>query len=151
MMKFILLYEKRINGKEDVRETLWDFIDNVCHYYVNYDENGDIDENDYWIRNGELSDTMGLRFPATIEFDLMDLGNEEAIRTLYLNMADRNMLSDEMMQKLVKVDPKMEKIRLNRESRDRKAGRMVRKDGPFVEPDADPGDPKRKSEKAKLG
>jgi hypothetical protein len=65
MMKFILLYEKSINGNEDVRETLWDFIDNVCHYYVNYDENGDIDENDYWIRNGELSDTMGLRFPVT--------------------------------------------------------------------------------------
>ncbi len=79
---------------------------------------------------------MGFRFPATVEFDLMDLGNEDAIRALYKELSDRNIISDETMQRIFKQDPKMEKTRINREEKARKNKRMARKTGPFVEPES---------------
>jgi hypothetical protein len=77
---------------------------------------------------------MGFKHPAKIEFDKMDLSNEDAEKSLLVQLADRNLISDEMLQKMFDLDPDMEKIRLNRESRDRETERMVPKAGPWHNP-----------------
>jgi hypothetical protein len=76
---------------------------------------------------------MGFRFPAKIEFDRMDLSNEEAEKALLIQLADRNVISDELLQRVFGFDPETEKNRLNRENRDRKNNRMVKKAGPFFD------------------
>lgn len=76
---------------------------------------------------------MGFRFPAKIEFDRMDLSNEDTEKALLVQLVDRNLISDEMLQKAFGLDPDMEKNRLNRESRERDSNRMVEKAGPFYD------------------
>jgi len=78
-----------------------------------------------------IQKAMGFRFPAKIEFDRMDLSNEEAEKALLIQLADRNIVSDELIQRVFGFDPDTEKNRLNRENRDRKSQRMVQKAGPF--------------------
>lgn len=77
---------------------------------------------------------MGFKYPAKIEFDRMDLSNEDAEKALLIQLADRNLISDELLQSRFGFDPDMERYRLNRESRDRKGNRMVRKAGPWHDP-----------------
>ena len=76
---------------------------------------------------------MGFRFPAKIEFDRMDLSNEDAEKALLVQLVDRNLISDEMLQKAFGLDPDLEKSRLNRETRERESDRMVQKAGPFYD------------------
>lgn len=76
---------------------------------------------------------MGFRFPAKIEFDTMDLSNEDAEKALLVQLVDRNLISDEMLQKAFGLDPDIEKSRLNRETRERKSNRMVEKAGPYYD------------------
>jgi hypothetical protein len=77
---------------------------------------------------------MGFAHPAKIEFDTMDLSNEEAEKALLIQLADRNLISDELLQLRFGMDPDMEKTRLNKESRERKTSRMVNKSGPWHDP-----------------
>ena len=89
----------------------------------------------FWEKEIELvQKAMGFRFPAKIEFDRMDLSNEEAEKALLIQLADRNLISDELLQSKFGFDPEMEKTRLNRETRDRKSDRMVKKSGPWHDP-----------------
>lgn len=76
---------------------------------------------------------MGFRMPAKIEFDRMDLSNEDAEKALLIQLADRNIVSDELVQRIFGFDPDMEKSRLNRENRDRNSERMIKKAGPFID------------------
>ncbi|NBT08905.1 MAG: hypothetical protein EBS93_08595 [Chitinophagia bacterium] len=76
---------------------------------------------------------MGFKLPAKIEFDRMDLSNEDAEKALLIQLADRNLISDEMIQKAFGLDADMEKNRLNRENRERDSERMVPKAGPFFD------------------
>lgn len=77
---------------------------------------------------------MGFRYGAKIEFDRMDLSNEDAEKALLIQLADRNLISDELLQKRFGFDPDMEKTRLNREDRERVSERMVQKAGPWHDP-----------------
>lgn len=77
---------------------------------------------------------MGFRLPAKIEFDRMDLSNEDAEKALLIQLADRNIVSDELIQRVFGFDPDIEKNRLNRETRDRNTERMVNKAGPWHDP-----------------
>ena len=77
---------------------------------------------------------MGFKHPAKIEFDRMDLSNEDAEKALLIQLVDRNLISDELLQSRFGVDPDMEKSRLNRETRERKSARMVNKAGPWFDP-----------------
>lgn len=77
---------------------------------------------------------MGFKYPAKIEFDRMDLSNEESEKALLVQLADRNLISDELLQTRFGFDPDMEKSRLNRESKDRSKNRMVKKSGPWFDP-----------------
>lgn len=88
----------------------------------------------FWEKEIELvQKAMGFKYPAKIEFDRMDLSNEEAEKALLIQLADRNVISDELLQMRFGIDPSMEKFRLNRENRDRNADRMVQKAGPYYD------------------
>jgi hypothetical protein len=88
----------------------------------------------FWKSEIELvQKAMGFRFPAKIEFDRMDLSNEEAEKALLIQLADRNIVSDELVQRIFGFDPETEKTRLNRETRERKVDRMIKKAGPFAD------------------
>lgn len=88
----------------------------------------------FWKKEIELvQKAMGFRFPAKVEFDRMDLSNEEAEKALLIQLADRNIISDELLQRVFGFDSEMEKVRLNRENRERKSNRMVKKAGPFFD------------------
>jgi|LakMenEpi03Aug12_release.lakeMendotaPanAssembly.Ray.scaffolds.fasta_scaffold02030_33 hypothetical protein len=77
---------------------------------------------------------MGFRYPAKIEFDRMDLSNEDAEKALLIQLADRSLISDELLQTKFGFDPDMEKSRLNRERKERDSERMVQKAGPWHDP-----------------
>ncbi|NBU33414.1 hypothetical protein EBZ38_09355 [bacterium] len=77
---------------------------------------------------------MGFKYPAKIEFDRMDLSNEDAEKALLVQLADRNIVSDELVQRIFGFDPDMEKVRLNKEHRDRENERMIPKSGPWHDP-----------------
>ena len=82
-----------------------------------------------------IQKSMGFRYPAKIEFDRMDLSNEDAEKALLIQLADRNLISDELLQSRFGMDPDMEKYRLNRENRDRGSERMIKKSGPWHDPE----------------
>jgi hypothetical protein len=89
----------------------------------------------FWDREIELiQKAMGFKYPAKIEFDRMDLSNEDTEKALLIQLADRNVISDELLQMRFGMDPSMEKTRINRESRDRESARMVEKAGPYYDP-----------------
>ena len=79
----------------------------------------------------EVQKAMNFRFPAKVEFDKMTLANEDAEKALLIQLADRNLISEETLQRRFGDDSDMERIRITRESRDRKAGRIPDKSGPF--------------------
>jgi len=90
---------------------------------------------DFWEQEIALvQKAMGFRYPARIEFDRMDLSNEDSEKSLLVQLADRNLVSDELIQTRFGLDPDMEKSRLNKESRDRDGNRMVKKAGPWFDP-----------------
>lgn len=70
---------------------------------------------------------MGFARPAKIEFDFLDLGDEQTEKQLLIQLADRNLISDEKLQGIFGHDPDMEKSRLNKENRERRTGRRVAK------------------------
>jgi hypothetical protein len=78
---------------------------------------------------------MGFKYSAKLEFDRMDLSNDDSEKALLVQLADRNLISDELLQTRFGFDPDMEKSRLNRESRERNSNRMVQKSGPWFDPE----------------
>jgi hypothetical protein len=89
----------------------------------------------FWEKEFELvQKAMGFKYAARLEFDRMDLSNEDAEKALLIQLADRNVISDELLQTRFGFDPEMEKIRLNRETRERESNRMVQKAGPWYDP-----------------
>jgi len=82
-----------------------------------------------------VQEAMGFRFPARIEFDLMNLGDEVAEKALLIQLADRSLISDELLQHYFGSDPEMERIRSNNEKKERERGARVEKAGPFHEPE----------------
>lgn len=89
----------------------------------------------FWEKEFELVQKgMGFKYSAKLEFDRMDLSNEDAEKALLIQLADRNVISDELLQTRFGFDPEMEKVRLNRETRERDSDRMVQKAGPWHDP-----------------
>jgi hypothetical protein len=89
----------------------------------------------FWEKEIEIvQKAMGFKYAAKIEFDRMDLSNEDAEKALLIQLLDRNIISDEVVQSRFGFDPDMEKTRVNRENRERKTSRMPPKSGPFYDP-----------------
>lgn len=88
----------------------------------------------FWSHEIELiQKAMGFRYPARIEFDRMDLSNEDSEKALLIQLADRNLISDELIQTRFGLDSDMEQTRLNRENRERQSKRRTAKSGPFYD------------------
>jgi len=79
-----------------------------------------------------IQKAMGFRYSAKIEFDRMDLSNEEAEKALIIQLADRNIISNEFVQKRFGADPDLENVRINREDKARSSSRMTDKLGPYT-------------------
>lgn len=71
--------------------------------------------------------SMQFSRPAKIEFDFLDLGDEQTEKQLLIQLADRNLISEEKLQSIFGHDPDMEKSRINRENRERKTNRRTPK------------------------
>jgi hypothetical protein len=88
----------------------------------------------FWEKEVEIvQKAMGFKYAAKVEFDRMDLSNEDAEKALLIQLADRNLISDELLQTRFGFDPDMEKFRINKEDRDRKNKRTPPKAGPFYD------------------
>ena len=77
---------------------------------------------------------MGFKYPARIEFDRMDLSNEEAEKSLLIQLADRNIVSDEIVRSRFGLDPEMEKLRVNQEHKEHKRKTTPAKVSPYHDP-----------------
>ena len=88
----------------------------------------------FWEKEIELvQKAMGFKVAAKIEFDRMDLSNEDAEKSLLIQLADRNIISDEHIQMRFGLDPSMEKHRINRENKERNNKKMPQKASPFFD------------------
>lgn len=74
---------------------------------------------------------MGFSSPATIEFDKMDLSNEDSEKALLIQLADRNIISEEVLKTRFGFSDEMEKTRVKREDKARRTKKMPSKTGPF--------------------
>ena len=68
-----------------------------------------------------VQNSMGFRFPAQVEFDFMYVDDPAAVTNLLLSMADRNIISDEFVQRHVKAKPDIENRRVVWEEKHRMA------------------------------
>jgi hypothetical protein len=90
---------------------------------------------DFWEKECiKVQKAMGFRFAAKVEFDVMNLGDEVAEKALWIQLADRNLISDELLQMRFGADPDIEKIRTSRENRERTVNKRPEKAGPFHDP-----------------
>jgi hypothetical protein len=88
----------------------------------------------FWEKEIEIvQKAMGFKYAAKVEFDRMDLSNEDAEKALLIQLADRNLISDELLQTRFGFDPDMERFRINKEDRDRKNKKTPAKAGPFYD------------------
>jgi len=91
--------------------------------------------NDFWNTQFEIvQKSMGFRFSATAEYDYVSFGDEASEKAILQNMNDRGLISDERFQAICGLNPTMEKIRTNRENRERESGRRAPKAGPYFDP-----------------
>ncbi|MBY0525590.1 MAG: hypothetical protein K2R98_19450 [Gemmataceae bacterium] len=74
---------------------------------------------------------MGFRFPAQCVFDRMTLTDEASLLALFIQMADRDLISAETIQERFGEIPEVEEVRMRREARRRKNEQLPAKAGPF--------------------
>lgn len=87
---------------------------------------------DFWEKEIiEVQKAMGFSEPAYIEFDIMSFANEDAVMGVLVQLVDRNIISHEDIHTFLKRDSKMGKVRVNREEKERKSGKMPPKAGGF--------------------
>jgi hypothetical protein len=80
---------------------------------------------DFWNHQLKLvQHAMGFRFPAQVEFDFMYLDDPAAMTNLLLAMADRNIVSDEFVQRHIKAKPDIEQRRVMSEKQSRNTKKM---------------------------
>lgn len=86
----------------------------------------------FWEKEIEMvRQAMGFRYKAYIQFDQMTLSDEAAEKALLIQLADRDIISQETILERFKEIPQIEKIRLQREFEDRKSEDTPDKAGPF--------------------
>lgn len=93
---------------------------------------------DFWSKECVyVQKAMGFRLPPHVEFDYTNLADEDAEKALLIQLADRSLISDELLQRRFRAIPDLERVRLNRETRERETGKMVRKSSPYHDPQFD--------------
>ena len=87
---------------------------------------------DFWREQTKIvQETMGFRFCAKLEFDFMYLDDPAAMTQLMISLADRNIISDELVQRNVKAQPDIERKRLANENKRREGRSMSEKISPY--------------------
>lgn len=75
------------------------------------------------------------RHPVKLQFDITNLEDEEAQQRIWIELADRNIISDEWIQEKVGAVPKAESSRVNREQNERLKGKRTQKTSPWHDPE----------------
>jgi hypothetical protein len=89
----------------------------------------------FWEKEIEIvRQAMGFRYKAHIQFDQMSLSDEAAEKNLLIQLADRDIISQETLLQRFKEIPQIEKIRLQREVEDRKDEKNPPKASPYHTP-----------------
>lgn len=89
----------------------------------------------FWDKELEIvRKAMGFRHRAYIQFDQMSLSDEASEKALLIQLADRDIISQETLLQRFKEIPQIEKIRLQREVADRQDDKNPNKAGPFHSP-----------------
>lgn len=90
---------------------------------------------EFWNQEIEIfRKAMGFGKPAVIDFDEINLGDEEAEKKLWIELADRSLISDEWIQHKFGANPEIETSRLNREAKSRSNFKRTPKSGPWHDP-----------------
>lgn len=74
--------------------------------------------------------SRGHRICPSLEFDILNLGDEEAEKKIWIDLVDRNILSQEWLQLKMGADPEVEQARQNREHRERLNKKRVPRGAP---------------------
>ncbi len=82
----------------------------------------------------KVQKAMGFRLPAQLHFDHISLSDEAAEKNLLVQLADRDVISVETLTERFGEIPEIEKIRVNREARDRGKKKMPPKASPYHDP-----------------
>lgn len=89
----------------------------------------------FWEKEIEIvRQAMGFRYKAHIQFDQMSLSDEASEKNLLIQLADRDIISQETLLQRFKEIPQIEKIRLQREVKDRDDDKNPNKAGPYHTP-----------------
>lgn len=87
---------------------------------------------EFWQGEFELvRQVMGFQKAATLQFDQNNLGDEEAEKKLYIDMADRDIIPFEIVQKKFGLDPEITSKKVQVENKERKSRKRVGKADPF--------------------
>lgn len=78
---------------------------------------------------------MGFKTPAKIHFDSIILSDEASMKKLLIDLADRNIISNETLLERIREIPDIEKIRVKREEKERKDINFPDKASPFHSPE----------------
>jgi hypothetical protein len=82
----------------------------------------------FWEKEVEIvRQAMGFRYKAHIQFDQMSLSDEATEKNLLIQLADRDIISQETLLQRFKEIPQIEKIRLQREVSDREDNKTQRR------------------------
>jgi hypothetical protein len=89
----------------------------------------------FWEKEIEIvRKAMGFRHKAHIKFDQMSLSDEASEKNLLIQLADRDIISQETLLQRFKEIPQIEHIRLQREVEDRNDDKNPKKAGPYHTP-----------------
>lgn len=89
----------------------------------------------FWEKELEIvRQAMGFRHRAFIQFDQMSLSDEASEKNLLIQLADRDIISQETLLQRFKEIPQIEKIRLQREVEDRQDEKNPPKASPYHTP-----------------
>lgn len=89
----------------------------------------------FWRQEMEIvRKAMGFRLPAEIHFDSIILSDEAAQKQLLINLADRDIISQETLLERFREIPSIERVRVRREEKDRRADVMPDKASPYHHP-----------------
>ena len=91
---------------------------------------------EFWQQEIEIvQKAMGFRLPAQIHFDSIILSDEAAEKQLLIQLADRDIISQETLLERFREIPNIEKIRVRREERTRVSDALApKKAGPYHNP-----------------
>ena len=90
----------------------------------------------FWEKEAEIvRKAMGFRKSPHIVFDQMSLSDEASEKQLLIQLADRDIISHETVLERFKEIPSVEKVRLQRENKERESESLPEKIGPFSPPE----------------